>query len=56
MISKIGVEDRKYNNPYMSMQNNNSTAEHPSFKEGGLWALTLQGIQECERILWSMLR
>lgn len=49
MISKIGVEDRKYNNPYMSMQNNNSATEHPSFKAGGLWALTLQGIQECEK-------
>ena len=51
MISKIGVEDRKYNNPYMSMRNNNSTVEHPSFKAGGLWALTLQGIQECEKYL-----
>ena len=49
MISTIGVEDRKYNNPYLNLRDNNSENKSPSFKAGGLWALTLQGIQECEK-------
>jgi len=49
MISKIGVEDRKYNNVRMSQPNGDSKDLNPNFRGGGLWALTLQGIQECEK-------
>ena len=48
MISKISVEDRNLNSKRTSIAHKNQNAQNPAFK-GGLWALALQGIQECEK-------
>ena len=47
MISKISVEDRNLNS-VRSIARKNSEVQNPAFK-GGVWALALQGIQECEK-------
>ena len=48
MISKISVEDRNLNSKRTNVAHKNQNAQNPAFK-GGLWALALQGIQECEK-------
>lgn len=48
MISKIGVEDRNLNNVYHTASSEDRNS-NPNFKGSGVWALTLQGIQECEK-------
>ncbi len=47
MISRIGVEDRQFNNAYAK---NNAQAQkyNPAFKSG-LWNIALSSIQACER-------
>lgn len=48
MISKVGVEDRQFNNAY-SARNKQNNKQNPAFKGGGLWGATLGCIQACER-------
>ena len=48
MISKISVENKHLNNQYFTHQKSDKGNNSPSFR-GGLWALTLQGLQECEK-------
>ena len=48
MISKISVEDRNLNSVRTNIAHKNQDAQNPAFK-GGVWALALQGIQECEK-------
>ena len=48
MISKISVENKHLNNQYFTHPKSDKGNNSPSFR-GGLWALTLQGLQECEK-------
>lgn len=49
MISKIGVEDSKFNTLPKSIPNKSKDCKDPSFKGGGLWLATLGLMQACER-------
>lgn len=49
MISRIGVEDRNINTAITTTKKKDLEGNNPNFKGSGLWALALQGIQECEK-------
>lgn len=48
MISRLGVEDRQYNNAYAVRKQQQDNKQNPAFK-GGLWGAALGCIQACER-------
>ena len=49
MISRIGVEDRNINTAITTTEKKDLEGNNPNFKGSGVWALALQGIQECEK-------
>lgn len=49
MISKIGVEDRKINDIQNTASTYSKGTTNPNFRGSGLWAIALQGLQECEK-------
>ena len=50
MISRLGVEDRNFNNIKIAQQKQMQDSKNPNFKGGGVvWTALLAGIQECEK-------